>query len=76
MLATFAVRCVDSSAFGKLARIGLVVASLAVVFWRVRWPISAGLAQAWLIAVVVCYAALTIYVVPEFLRQARAAIKR
>jgi len=77
MLATFAVRCVDSSAFEfKLARIGLVVASLAVLFWRVHWPISAGLAQAWLIAVVGCYASLTIYLVPEILRQARAAIKR
>ena len=76
MLATFALRCVDSSAFGKLTRIGLVVASLAVLFWRVHWPISAGVARAWLIAVVGCYASLTIYLVPEILRQARAAIKR
>lgn len=75
MLATFAVRSIDSSAFGKLTRICLVVASLVLVFWRVHWPISAGVAQAWLIAVGVCYAALTIYFVPELLRQARAAIK-
>ena len=32
MLATFAVRSIDSSAFGKLTRICLVIASLAVVF--------------------------------------------
>ena len=77
MLATFAVRSIDSSAFGiKLTRICLVVASLVLVFWRVHWPISAGAARAWLIAVGVCYAALTIYFVPELLRQARAAIKK